>query len=55
MQASFFGLLGTSVGFEEGLEINILGLSVELDIFDLALELPGIGRIGGAPVDRNKN
>lgn len=44
-QVSFYGLLGITAGFEEGIEINILGLSIELDIFDLSLELPGIGRV----------
>ena len=43
-QVSLFGLLGTSIGFEEGLEVNVLGLSFELDLFDLAFELPLFGR-----------
>ena len=46
LQASLYGLLGTSIGFEEGVEINLLGLNLEVDLFDLALELPAIGRIG---------
>ncbi len=50
IQASLFGLLGASIGYEEGLEVNILGLSIELDIFDLAIELPGFGRIGQSPI-----
>jgi len=45
VQCSLYGLLGITAGFEEGLEINILGLSIELDLFDLGLELPGIGRV----------
>lgn len=45
VQASFYGLLGITAGYEEGLEVNIVGLSIELDLFDLALELPGIGRV----------
>jgi len=45
VQFSLYGLLGVTAGFEEGFEVNIAGLSVELDVFDLALELPGIGRI----------
>lgn len=45
-QVSFLGLLGMSVGLEEGLELNLLGLNFEFDIFDLAIELPGVGRIG---------
>jgi hypothetical protein len=51
VQASVYGLLGLTAGFQEGLEMNVLGLSVELDAFDLALELPAVGRIGMAPVD----
>ncbi len=43
-QASLFGLLGTSIGYEEGLEINLLGLNFELDLFDLAFEIPLFGR-----------
>ncbi len=46
VQASLYGLLGATVGIAEGLELNILGLNVEFDVFDLALEIPGIGRIG---------
>lgn len=45
IQFSLYGLLGLTAAYEEGLEINILGLSIELDLFDLALELPGIGRV----------
>jgi hypothetical protein len=45
VQVSLYGLLGMTAALEEGLEINILGLSVELDLFDLGLELPGIGRV----------
>jgi len=50
VQASIYGLLGATVGYEEGLEVNVLGLSAELDLFDLALELPAIGRVGAAAV-----
>ena len=50
VQASIWGLLGLSIGWEEGLELNLLGLSFELDLLDLAIELPGVGRIGANPV-----
>ena len=43
-QASLLGLLGTSIGVEEGLEVNVLGLSFELDVFDFAIEVPLFGR-----------
>jgi len=45
-QVSLYGLLGVSAALEEGLELNLLGLSVGLDVNDLALRLPGIGRVG---------
>ena len=48
LQVSLFGLLGLTVAIEEGIELNILGLNFELDLFDFAIELPGIGRIGPA-------
>ncbi len=44
LQASLFGMLGASIGLEEGLEANILGLNFEIDLFDLALEIPLFGR-----------
>lgn len=50
VQASLFGLLSLSLGVQEGVELNLLSLNLELDIFDLALELPGFGRIGRQPV-----
>jgi hypothetical protein len=55
VQASFFGLLGLTLGVEEGLELNILGLNFELDLFDLAIELPGVGRIGAHVVSSEVN
>jgi hypothetical protein len=44
-QVSLCGLLGLGLGWEEGIEINILGLSAGVDLNDLGLRLPGIGRI----------
>ncbi|NQV43458.1 MAG: DUF3750 domain-containing protein [Rhodospirillales bacterium] len=44
-QVSLFGLLGVMAAVEEGLEINLLGLTFGIDLKDLALKLPGIGRL----------
>ena len=46
VQISLLGLLSISLGFEEGLELNLLGANFEWDAFDLAIELPVYGRIG---------
>lgn len=44
LQISLYGLLGTTFGLKEGLEMNLLGLHFELDVFDFALEIPLFGR-----------
>lgn len=44
-QVSLFGLLGVLVAVEEGLEINILGLTFGVDPLDLAVKLPLVGRL----------
>jgi hypothetical protein len=46
VQLSLFGLLGASVGLQEGLEINVLGLNFGLDLNSPGLRLPFVGRIG---------
>lgn len=46
LQLSAFGLLGVLISAEEGVEINLLGLSAGIDFSDLALRLPGLGRVG---------
>lgn len=46
IQFSLFGLLGVLAGWEEGLEVNVLGLSLGLDLKNPALRLPLIGRLG---------
>jgi hypothetical protein len=44
-QVSLFGLLGIGLAREEGIELNLLGLAAGLDLNDLGLRLPGIGRV----------
>lgn len=46
VQLSVFGLAGLLVGLEEGLEVNVLGLSFGLDLNRPALRLPVAGRLG---------
>ena len=51
LQASAFGALGVLAGVEEGLELNVLGLTFGIDPNDLGLKLPLAGRVGiGAAV-----
>ncbi len=45
-QLSLAGLFGLAVGRAEGLEATIMGLTVAIDPEDLAIEIPGIGRLG---------
>ena len=45
-QVSLGGLLGFTVGIEEGFELNVLGLTLGLDMNPPALKLPVIGRLG---------
>jgi hypothetical protein len=45
-QVSIFGVLGLLAAAEEGLEVNVLGLTFGLDPGDLALKLPLVGSIG---------
>ncbi|MEN5082483.1 DUF3750 domain-containing protein [Bosea sp. TWI1241] len=46
LQASLYGLLGVSLGWVEGVEVNLLGLVAGLDLRRPAVKLPGWGRIG---------
>ena len=46
VQLSLGGLFGVTVGWVEGVEVNVLGLVAGLDIRRPALKLPGFGRIG---------
>ncbi|MEA9388958.1 DUF3750 domain-containing protein [Acerihabitans sp. TG2] len=45
-QVSLLGLLGLSIGIEEGVELNVLGLGFGVDVKQPALRLPFIGRLG---------
>ncbi|MBT3068083.1 DUF3750 domain-containing protein [Rhodoferax sp. U11-2br] len=55
VQVSLFGLLGLSVGIEEGIEFNVLGLDFGVDFNSLGLRLPFIGRIGMDDTTRKMN
>jgi hypothetical protein len=46
VQLSLGGYFGVTIGWFEGVEINILGLVTGFDIRRPALKLPGFGRIG---------
>lgn len=46
LQLSVLGLLGLSVGVQEGVEMNILGLDFGIDFNSPGLRLPFIGRLG---------
>lgn len=42
-QISLLGLVGATLARSEGLELNLLGLSVGIDLDDRRLRLPGVG------------
>lgn len=46
VQANLFGVLGLLAGRQEGLELNVLGLTFGIDPDDLGLKLPLVGRVG---------
>lgn len=46
VQLSLLGMLGVSLGPVEGLELNILGLDLGVDLHRPALRLPFVGRLG---------
>lgn len=46
VQLSLLGLAGVLVGLDDGLEVNLLGLTFGLDVLRPALKLPGVGRLG---------
>ena len=46
VQVSLGGYIGLMAGIEEGVEVDLLGLTVGIDLLPPAIKLPGIGRIG---------
>jgi len=50
VQVSLLGLLGVAVGWQEGLEFNVLALNFGLDLNPPALRLPLLGRLGLADI-----
>lgn len=46
VQVSLLGLLGVTAGWEEGLELHLLGLVVGVDVKEPALKVPLVGRLG---------
>jgi hypothetical protein len=47
-QLSLFGLFGVMAGWDDGLEVNILGLTLGIDPLGMAVKLPGLGRVGAS-------
>ena len=45
-QVNVLGIAGIAAGWEEGLELNVLGLTFGLDPRSLSIKLPLLGRIG---------
>lgn len=45
---SLSGYFGITIGWVEGLEVNLLGAVVGFDVRRPALKLPGLGRLGVA-------
>jgi hypothetical protein len=46
VQISLLGIAGVTLGIEEGVELNILGLDLGVDVTHLRLRLPFIGGVG---------
>lgn len=45
-QLSLLGVAGVALGWEEGLEVNVIGLTFGIDPKSLSLKLPLIGHVG---------
>jgi len=48
-QLSLLGLAGVLAGVDEGVEVNVLGLTFGVDLLAPALKLPIAGRLGVSP------
>ncbi len=46
LQFSLFGIAGLLVALREGIELNLLGLTIGFEFTSPALKLPGVGRLG---------
>ena len=46
VQLNVLGVAGIAIGWDEGLEVNLLGLTFGIDPLHLAVKLPLIGRVG---------
>jgi hypothetical protein len=52
-QVSLLGMAGIMAGWDEGVELNVLGLTFGLDVLRPALKLPVAGRVGlSSPPER---
>ncbi len=45
-QFSLYGMFGLTLGLEEGVEVNLLGLNFGIDVYPPAIKIPFLGRIG---------
>jgi len=49
-RATLGGYLGLTLGWVEGIELNLFGAVLGLDLRRPAIKLPGLGRIGWSPI-----
>lgn len=54
-QISLYGVLGILVAREKGVEFNLMGLVFGIDPLDLAIKLPGIGRLAPSPLYQSQH
>ncbi len=52
VQLSLGGYAGLLAGIEEGVEVNLLGLTAGVDLLPPAIKLPGVGRLGFSDLKR---